>query len=240
MITINWSFSLRSDNWNNAELSTWAESIENSIIELDSLSKDIVTSRKHVVFLRCPAHTDYMKNIFVFKSPIDLTLNVDINESTAKVWSENLTQEIFEKIIDLRFLNLKESGTSPYPILGIDFLNTFTCDDDLIISIFPAHMHYNDFTSKTSVVPGTYNVGKWTRPVECVFEIKNLKEKIEIKKGDALFYIKIDSKESIKIIKVPTPWVKIDICAKLRAEDPFKPLSHRYNSLENYKKINNE
>jgi len=236
MINLNWSFSLRSDNWQNKDLDIWAESIENSINLLDPLSKDIVSSRKNVVFLRCPAHTDYMKNTFVFKSPIDITLDIEIDKSTAKVWCENIQQNLFEKIIDIRFLNLEESGSSPYPIIGIDFLNTFTCDQDLDIAILPAHMHFNDFTAKTGIIPGTYNIGKWSRPVECVFEVKNNKERIEIKKGDALFYLKVNSKETIKIIKVPTPWNEIDICAKLTAAEPFKPLSYRYSSLNNYKK----
>jgi hypothetical protein len=236
MITVGWGFSIRVEDWQEPDLTSRAEFIEQDIELPSALSKDVVDLRKNVVFLKCPAHTDFMKNTFVFKSPIDINIDIDVNEQYANIQCDNIEQRLFDKIIDLRFLSLKEAGSSPYPILGIDFLSTFKCDQSLMLSIVPAHLHYNDFTAKTSVIPGTFDIGRWTRPVELVFEVKNSREKIQIKKGDALFYIKFTSDTQVKLEKIPTPWTDVDVCNELRIAAPFKSLDYRYSSLEDYKK----
>lgn len=236
MVNVNWSFTVKAEEWSEESLNIWADSVETEVLALSALSRDVVDTRKNVVFLKCPAHTDFMKNTFVFKSPLDISLDIDVNDQFAKVWSRNLDQAIFNKIIDLRFLSLSEAGTSPYPIIGIDFLNAFTCSSPMLVSITPAYLHFNDFTTKTSVIPGTYDISRWTRPIECVFEVKSNCEQIEIKKGDALFYVKFESTVPVKLVKANMPWNEIDLCAKLRAEEPFKPLRHRYASRSNYQK----
>lgn len=236
MITVEWAFSLRVEEWVEPNLTTWAETIERNIDLPTTLSKDVIDLRKNVVFLKCPAHTNFMKNTFVFKSPIDINIEVDVDTENANIWCDNIEQPLFNKMIDLRFLSAKEFGSSPYPIIGIDFLNTFKCDQSLSMSITPAHLHYNEFTTKASVIPGSFDISRWTRPVECVFEVKKSQEKIQIKRGDALFYIKFDSETQIKLVKINTPWHDVDVCAKLRADAPFKSLEYRYHSLEDYKK----
>ncbi len=239
MINVNWAFSLQGDNWSEEDLTEWAILISNDIDLPSPLSSEIIRERKDVVFLRCPAHTDFMKNTFVFKAPFDINLNISVKNDIVNVFSNNIPQRLFQKIIDFRFLNLTESGKSPYPILGIDLLNAFTCSESILMSVMPAFMHYNDFTSKTCVIPGEYDISKWTRPVECVFELKDCNQEINIKKGDALSYFRFrQGEESVKLVKAKMPWSEIDTCAKLRSEAPFKPLSHRYKSLEDFK-INN-
>jgi hypothetical protein len=101
------------------------------------------------------------------------------------------------------------------------------------MSVTPAFLHYNDFTDKTSVIPGEFDISKWVRPVECVFEIKKQTESIKILKGDAQCYFKFRSDETtpIKITRSQMPWKTIDQCAKLRAADPLKPLKFRYDSV---------
>jgi hypothetical protein len=238
MNTIRYSFSLRNEAWNDDDLDSWAEYLEGTVRAPGSVLKDISDLRKNVVFLKCPAYTDFLKNTFVFKSPIDVSINIESDKDFIKVWSENISQPLFEKIIDGRFLNNQESGQSPYPLLGIDFLNYFETDSSTIMSVTPAFLHHNDFTRKTSVIPGEFDISKWFRPVECVFEIKNSCEKIEIKKGDALCYFKFRTEinEPIKLIEESISWKKINQCAELRNKDPFKPLKFRYESFEKINK----
>jgi len=239
-MNIQYAFSIRLEDWGNTEQSQWAADLEESVSVPVALTSEIASSRKGVTFLKCPAHTDYLKNVFVFKSPIDLNLNIEISETTAKVYSDNLNQALFEKIIDVRFLKKIESKSSPYPLIGIDFLNSFVANESILMSVTPAFLHYNEFTEKTSVIPGEYDISKWVRPIECVFEFKKSVEQISIKKGDALCYFKFATKNNqrIDLIKSAMPWKDIDICAELRAKNPFKPLTFRYNSLKDH--LNNE
>ena len=64
MINVNWAFSVRTEAWSDVTLNLWAEETETYIQPLSGLSKDVVDSRKDVVFLKCPAHTDFLKNTF--------------------------------------------------------------------------------------------------------------------------------------------------------------------------------
>lgn len=200
------------------------------------LSTEVTAARKGIIFLKCPAHTDFLKNTFIFCAPFDITIDLEIDKTTdsIKVFCENLTQEMFEHLIDIRFLR-DDQGISKYPLIGIDWLTTFTTADSTMIQLLPAFMHRNEFTEKTTVIPGEFDISKWTRPVELVFEIRSNKEHIVIKQGDALAYIKFQSEESIKLVEQATPWDEIVECNKIRLADKFRPLQERYASLAEVK-----
>lgn len=196
------------------------------------LSKDIVASRKGVTFTKCPAVTDFFKNTWVFKSPMNLNIDIEVNDIYSKVYCDNVDQQFFDQMVDIRFLQNSERGISPYPLVGIDFLNTFTCNKSLTIQALPAFLHYNDFTCKATTIPGEYDISKWVRPVEIVFEVKNKQERISIKKNDALCYFKFLTTGAVKLVEDATPWEEIVACNNIRNADIQRPLKERYTSFE--------
>lgn len=231
MKIVNWSF-ITSHQWNVDHLECVKPLIDVNQHPYDHLSKEIATTRKGSTFLKCPAHTDFLKNTFVFLAPFDITLEIGINEISRSIVSENLTQEVFDNLIDIRFLTDYNSSTNPFPLIGIDWLNIFTCDDSLLLQVLPAFMHYNEFTQKSTVIPGEFNIGKWTRPIEIVFEVKSNQEKIVIKKGDAIAYFKFNTTQLIKLLPSSTPWEEIELCNSIRQANTFRPLSERYAELK--------
>jgi hypothetical protein len=50
-----------------------------------SLVKDIATSRKGCTYLKCPAHTDFLRNTWVFCAPFDLTLEIEVDPDSDMV-----------------------------------------------------------------------------------------------------------------------------------------------------------
>ena len=237
MRTINYSFST-SNSYDVDHPECTKSLISKDYFPFRSLSKESAGQRKGVIFQKCPAHTDYTKNTFVFCAPFDITIDIDIDLKTGegKIFCENISQEVFNQIVDTRFLFQKESGISPYPVIGIDWLCIFTTDEPMLMQVVPAFLHYNDFTAKTTIIPGEYDISKWTRPVETVFEIKSSKEKIIIKKGDAISYIKFLTTESIKLVEQSIPWNEIKICNDIRQSDRYRPLSARYEKLNELRK----
>jgi hypothetical protein len=234
MKEIKWSFGVTSEFFKDDP--QWVKDIVDEDFDpLPLLTKEIVSTRKNVAFLKCPAHTDFLKNTYVFKSPFDINFDISIEDGFAKVHCENISQEMFDHIVDLRFLHDSEKGISQYPLIGVNFLNTLISDESLLFQVFPAFMHYNDFTTKTTVIPGEFDIGKWTRPIELVFEIKNKKERIEIKKGDALSYFKFHTSDTVKIEKMAVPWDEIKICDTLRDSNKYRPLKERYSAYEQHK-----
>jgi hypothetical protein len=233
-IEIKWSFGT-SIEWYQDNPECIKPLIDTNYYPYTRLSKDSVEIRKGSTYLKCPAHTDFLKNIFVFRAPFDLTIANIREGQRGEIWSENLTQEQFEKIVDIRFLSGNDSKINPYPIIGIDWLNTFTSTESVLVQLLPAFMHYNDFTNKCTIIPGEYDISKWTRPIELVWEFKNQISKVEIKKGDALCYFKFNCDDIVKLIEQSIPWEESKICADIRKEHPFKPLKERYQQLEEVK-----
>lgn len=231
MKTVEWSFLTNNTMGAEPHPLCVQDLISKDYTPFKSLSKDIATSRKGSIYLKCPAHTDFLRNTWVFCAPFDLTIEIDIDLDMVKVHCENISQEIFESIIDTRFLSKSEQAKNPYPLIGIDWLYVFACEQPLLMQVFPAFMHRNEFTDKTTVIPGEYDVGRWTRPVETVFEIKSNQERIVIKKGDAVSYLKFASDDSVKLIQSPVPWSEIAQCNDIRNADLFRPLAERYKSL---------
>jgi hypothetical protein len=232
MINVNWAFNIGHTFRDESLLSN----VEITTDIFTSLVKETNQNRKNVIFKRCPAHTNFLKNTYVLKSPIDIELEIVVSDTTKDVYSKNLPQHIFEQIIDFRFLDDNERGESPFPILGIDFLNSFTVDQSLLLQVFPAFMHQNDFTQKCTVIPGEFDIHKWVRPVELVFECHQQRQTIQIKKGDALSYFKFCTDESVKIIKGSMPLDDIVACNEIVKSSPWKPLKDRYESYGQYKK----
>lgn len=231
MKEINWSFITSSEQFiDHAECVR--PLFDANYKPFSSVSKDSISKRKGAVFLKCPAHTDFMKNTFVFCAPFDITIDIKIDKENNKfnIFCKNISQEVFDQIIDTRFLY--DRGINPYPVIGIDWLTVFTAPESIQMQVMPAFMHYNDFTEKTTVIPGEFDIGKWTRPVELVFEIKKIQETVSIKKGDAISYIKFLSEERIKLVPNKTPWEEIVKCNEIRSKNKNRPLSERYRDLE--------
>ena len=233
MKTINWSFTTNHE-WGTDHPECVKPLLSKDYEPFTNLSKEISSSRKGVTYLKCPAHTDFLKNTFVFRAPFDLTIDLEVDPTTdsVKIYCENISQEVFDSIIDKRFLFKNEQGTNPYPLLGVDWLTVFTAEESTLIQVLPAFMHHNDFTEKTTIIPGEYDISKWTRPVETAFEVRSNKERIVIKKDDAIAYIKFHSDEIVKLVKAPTPYDEMKDCNDIRNANTFRPLKERYTSLE--------
>lgn len=234
MTIVNWSFITNNELGGADHPVCVGDLISKNYNPYKSLSKEIAATRKGVTYLKCPAHTDFLKNTFVFCAPFDLTIDLEIDPKTnlIKIYCENISQEIFSQIIDTRFLFKDQQGKNPYPLLGIDWLNVLTCDTPLTMQVFPAFMHHNEFTEKTTIIPGEYDISKWTRPVEVVFEIRSNREKIVIKKGDVISYMKFLSDSQVKLNNAAVPWAEIIECNEIVKADNNRPLKERYSSLE--------
>jgi|DEB0MinimDraft_6_1074348.scaffolds.fasta_scaffold07409_2 hypothetical protein len=238
MKTVNWSFHTGHE-YNLDNPSSAKRFITEDYNGYQPLFKDLMKNRKGVTYAKCPAVTDFFKNTFVFCSPMDLNIEIKVDKNDASVWCNNVDQEFFDQMIDIRFFDKKEKGISPFPLLGIDFLNTFTCKHSIILQTLPAFLHYNDFTKKTKVIPGEYDISKWVRPLELVFEIENTIEKISIKKGDALAYFKFLDENIVKLKKNPVPWIEIIACNEIRNKNKYRPLKERYDSYTIWKNNGN-
>ena len=137
-------------------------------------------------YFQCPAFSDYYKNMFAVKSPIDF--NIRINPITLLPFDKNPPDPHTPYM-------LRRSANLNGKVYDIDIQYYFYAEEPIEISQITANLHYNDFTNNTKLFSGKFNIGKWFRPL--LPSILLLKPNIKVNRGDTLYYVKFDTDKKI-------------------------------------------
>ena len=204
--------------------------------EPESLFKHIQETRKGSLHLKCPAFQDYVKNTFVIKSPFDFAISVNRKNNSIDV--EGLPEKIGTKFIVNRVNDI--GPLSPFA-MSVPPVYLFYSNDDIMLESIHPFMEINDSVSNTMLVPGTYNISKWIRPIDFSFEVKDDNKKIRIKRGDVLFYVKFktndDSKVELKRVSMNEELTNVmGSCFGVKNIIPNLPLKTLYVMAESFMK----
>lgn len=153
---------------------------------------------------KCPSFRDSLKNFYVIRSPID----VDV------VWKGDGTmQDDLHRLVmpDLR----------PYMQFFPEDAHIFLADRPCNITVYPAFMH-NDISY--GGLMGSFDCGRWFRQVQATYWI-NEGEPINIKAGDALFYVHFDTTEKVKL-------------HRFKMTDDIKREAHRNGVIKKFRTFN--
>lgn len=181
---------------------------------------------------RCPAIVDDIKNTFVIKSPIDIT--IDIGNNSFQVHNQDLP-------FAQSFLG-EPQGKFGVHQLSISY--NFFSEKSLLITQLPAYYDTNSYIDNTHTISASFDIGKWYRPAgKPAFILKKGVKQIVIKQGDPLLYVKFNTQEKVKLIefddtefrnlKERSPdWV----CTTLKRQtESVTPLAKCYELFELYK-----
>jgi hypothetical protein len=177
---------------------TWREL---AFFEPEPVFKLIANSRsKDTNYLKCPAFQDYYKNCFLLRSPIDITINISNQPNGNKFASiDTYNQKFFDENIKIRY----EEGYK-HPILHVSFFYVFYAHEPLMVEQLPPLMHKTELQNNINVIPGTYDISKWIRPVEFAFEVIDDTKPIEIKRGDPMYYVRFSTPNKISLTREET------------------------------------
>ena len=149
----------------------------NHDLDLLYYEPDTLSVQNNGLISQCPAHTSFVKNFFVIRAPFDLKL--EYNEKENYVFSENLTQDQYNRFIFPRF---QDRGIDNKLLVTVKWSLLFVADEPCTLEVYPAFMHEKMY----NVSIGSYDCYSWQRPIDFTFEIQNI---IDIKRGDPLYYI---------------------------------------------------
>ena len=137
----------------------------------------------------CPSIKNYANNTFSIKSIY--SYNFEILNKTEGAFSNLYDQNFFDKHVLVRSQIDKLFSFTQ----GFVF---FTEKKSLNMSagILP-YLEDNDINKKCIVIPGTFDIGKWFRPIDFAFYLKNNYNDFEIKEEEIFQYIKFDTNEKI-------------------------------------------
>lgn len=211
---------------------------ELSTEQLDRVTNDIIENSPDFEHYQCPAFIDSLKDTYIIRSPIDIKIRC--NYSKDQFFWQGLQEHISVRT------QLPNPQTK-YVSFSIAHYNYFVSDDEgLEIEQLPAFYHKNDFTDKTQLVIGKFNIGQWYRPLEvasCIIPDQNEVD-ITINKGDPLSYIRFNKPVQLNRITDNEEITKIhslaNSCVALKKTNPKLSLKSMYELFKPFRKKKKE
>jgi hypothetical protein len=141
----------------------------------------------------CPAFRNELHNVFGVKSIYDYEFSV--NAETREVSTAIYDQKFYNRHVIVRSMKERIFSFSQEMIF-------FTDESSLIMSgdLFP-YLEDNNITERCIVYPGQFDIGRWYRPVEFAFKLKDRYDTFKIEAGEIYQYIRFHTDNNIKFIQ---------------------------------------
>lgn len=198
--------------------------------------KNLINQKNDLIY--CPSIKKYMNNIFLLKSLFDYSFKLSKNENIDEVFSDKYDQKFFDKHV---FVRSREDRIFSFMQQFI----FFTEEKSLLMSggISP-FLEDNNITKRCMVIPGTFDIGKWFRPLEFAFYLKQNYDEFIIEEEEVFQYIKFNTKEKIvfKQFKVTSEINEILVdtdTAKNSRKKKLRDLKEYYDMMKNKKHLIN-
>lgn len=194
----------------------------------------VLKERPSADYTKCPAVSDYFNNVFVIRSPYDVTISYD-NASDRYV-TDRLGQEWYDQTFYPRFPIVKNNQlVGSCVTMRINYL--FVADKDVEIESIDVPLLSTGLTRNIKLVPGTMNIHRWIRPVDFTFEIQDISKPLEFKRGDPLFAIrfKTDSRVQLQHLNYHQDLQNAaEACLASKTFVPRKSLKYRYEMAKRF------
>ena len=164
---------------------------------------------------KCPAWKEYTENMWVVEQPFDLGMKVDTKE---KRINTDLTQKAYDDYFHVgeRWLE------GEYPEIQFKLNYVFwTNEKDVWVEQIP---HPLLSRQGFEVVPGTFPISYWHRPVVVGLKILDTDVNLRLRRGTPLYYLKLRGGNfMLEQKEIPEDWHKLNKqTSVLRNFAPFK------------------
>lgn len=143
-------------------------------------------------FTKCPAFQSYVNNTYAIKSWLNIDLNWDKNNS---VLDTNLKQPQSNFMLNVHYNDFDVQ--KDFPIVAYMCSYVFVSNEDVWLDVFQP---YNDSDGSWRLMPASFNINVWPRPVQPTFEM--LSNKVSFKRGQPISYIRFRSKNQKDTFKL--------------------------------------
>jgi hypothetical protein len=139
-------------------------------------------------YYQCPGYINFFRNMYVVKSAMDLELDYAVDASGNVSITTDKSQEWYDKYVSINKYNADQQ------MIHLNHYLYFFSEDSIEMQSMPAFFHHTD-VSQHDLATGSFDISKWFRPLYPNIILNS--GHLSIKKGDALFYLKFDTKKSI-------------------------------------------
>jgi hypothetical protein len=170
--------------------------------------------------LQCPALLDFCRNAYAIHAPLDVTITMGEDGS---VRTDTYSQRLFDT-----FWVLHQDG-----LLSVPPMYVFFAHKPVRIESLPLPLIASSATDNTAIVPGTYDISKWVRPVHFAFAFKDKSKPVVIKRGDPLFVVRFEPEDGSKVELERVEYCEdvlrtVGMCTNLKEFVPRAPLKTLY------------
>jgi hypothetical protein len=152
-------------------------------------SKDIADKNNQNLSLNyCPSFNNSLNNVYAIRSLYDYEFKIENSSVTTNLYN----QEFFDDHVLIRSIEKK----------FFTFYNQyvfFTEEETLDMYAYQyPFFEENNITERCIIIPGKFDIGKWFRPLEFPFILKNNFNEFKVENDEILYYIKFDTNKKIK------------------------------------------
>lgn len=113
----------------------------------------------------------------------------------------------------------------------LSYCYLFFTEEDLVLSVLPPIFHKNTISESAVLTSGSYNIGKWFRPIHPSFHLWENIKNIDIRENDPIMYFQFRTNEKIEFIEFEVTdkiWQYSRACSVHARLKPFRSLADRY------------
>lgn len=189
------------------------------------LAKDKVKDLNPLNFLRCPAHIEYFKNTYMIRTVLPTEINV-VNGEAIISDGGNLGGKIGHEptLKDRHLLHM---------FMGWIF---FTEEESLLVSSMPPFFHQTEHSKYASLVPGSFDVGKWFRPVNAEYQLWQDIDKFVMLEDEPMMYVKFHTDQNVILERFHLNSTLDDIRKHVQDSSFWQPrrtMAQRYEQFKN-------
>jgi hypothetical protein len=194
----------------------------------NSLISDLIDRRNKEAngdnWFQCHAFQSSIKNTFVLRLPFSVAFGLDKDLGAFAIEQEYERQ--------MEFVQIKQPSVLNSHTFAVRGNWIFWSEEPLTITTSPAHYHKPVVDGY--YVGGSFDIGRWFRPVEGAIQLNEGVNTVHIKRNDPLAYIKFNTDELVELKRFYMTKELEELhwgCVKYKQEDPHRALSYLYDKF---------
>jgi hypothetical protein len=198
----------------------------------DPLLTDLIPRRNKQAngdnWFQCHAFQATVKNTFILRSPFDANFAVDEDLGILPI------DQTVKNLTNMEFIAKKQPSVIGAHTIAIRGIWMFWSDTPLEITTMNPQYHKSPIDGY--YVGGSFNIGKWFRPVEAAIQLNNGVNTVSIKRHDPLAYIKFHTDEPVELKRFYLTKELEELhwaCVHYKRYEPKRGLPYLYDKFTN-------
>jgi hypothetical protein len=183
----------------------------------------------------CPAVVEFLRDVYVIRAAFDFELRLNEYKNDMLYFGPKVSSNAG---VELGYSRSKLTKDKPFTFTSSpDYI--FYSNEDVVIEVLPLMLITSNSAKNIAIVPGSFNIGKWIRPLDFTFDVLDVNTPTVIKEGDPLFCIRFRAADGKKIKLEHREVTKeiedaADTCVNLKMFKKRLPLAASYEIVKDY------